>query len=134
MIIVSVTRRRKFNIVNNDNGRTHKCDFSVCHRKFPFLGKFCQKNQNWQFKLKFGTQTNSNMQNSMALFIFSVLDRKHPFWANLAQKIEVVSLSWNLIPRLIRISRIQWRSSLFLFETENTLLGQLWSKKLKLSV
>ena len=45
----------------------------------PFLGKFGTKNQNCQFKLKFGTKTNSNMQNSMALFTFSVLDRKHPF-------------------------------------------------------
>ena len=45
----------------------------------PFLGKFGPKNQNCQFKLKFGTKTNSNMQNSMALFTFSVLDRKYPF-------------------------------------------------------
>ena len=30
----------------------------------PFLGKFGPKNQNCQFKLKFGTKTNSNEQNS----------------------------------------------------------------------
>ena len=41
---------------------------------------------------------------------FSVLDRKHPFWTNLTQKIKVVSRSWNLVPRTI------------------------WSKKSKLSV
>ena len=66
------------------------------------LGKFGQKNQNCQFKLKFGSSANSTMQNAMALFIFSVLDRKHPFWANLVQKIRIVTLSWNLLSRLIR--------------------------------
>ena len=35
-----------------------------------FLGKLCPKNQNCQFKLKFGTYTNSNKQNSVALFCF----------------------------------------------------------------
>ena len=30
--------------------------------------------------------TNSNMQNSMAMFTFSVLDQKNPFWTNLAKK------------------------------------------------
>ena len=39
---------------------------------------------------------------------FSVFDRKFPFWVNLVQKIKFVCLSWNLVPRLIRISRIQW--------------------------
>ena len=45
----------------------------------------------------------------------SVFDRKHPFWANLVQKVKIVSLSWNLVPRLIRICRIQWCCSVFLF-------------------
>ena len=57
------------------------------------LGKFGQKNQNCQFKLKFGTETNSNMQNSMAPLIVSVLDWKHPFWANLVKKIKIICLS-----------------------------------------
>ena len=116
---------KKFNIVSNDHGRTHKHDFSVFERKFPFwanwstknkivslssnlvprliricrfnsgiyffrfwlklpiLCKFDPKKQNCQFKLKFGIWTNSNIQNSMVLVIFSVLDQKHPFWGNL---------------------------------------------------
>ena len=41
-----------------------------------FLGKFGQKYQNCQFKLKFGTETNSNVQNSMVVFILFVLDWK----------------------------------------------------------
>ena len=43
--------------------------------------------------LKFGTYTNMNMQNPMVMFIFSILEREYPFWANLVQKIKVVSLN-----------------------------------------
>ena len=72
------------------NGAVHFFSFRP---ETPFLGKFGPKNQNCQFNVKFGTLTNSNMQNSMGLFTFSLLDRKHPFWANLAQKIKIVSLT-----------------------------------------
>ena len=65
--------------------------FSCFRLETPFLGKFGLKNQTCQFKLKFGTWTNSKMQNSM--FTFSVLDRKHTFRVNLVQKIKIVSLS-----------------------------------------
>ena len=53
-----------------------------------FLGKFCPENQNCQFKLKFGTKTNSNMQNSMMMFTFFVFNNKYPSWANLIQKFQ----------------------------------------------
>ena len=59
--------------------------------EIPFLGKFGPKNQNYQLMLKFGTLTNSNMQNSMVMLFFSVFDQEYAF-------------------------------------------GQIWSKKLKLSV
>ena len=65
-----------------------------------FLGKFGSKNQNCLFILKFGTWVYSNMQNSMVVFNFSAFYWNYPFWAN---------LFWNLILRLIRICRIQWR-------------------------
>ena len=48
---------------------------------FPFptgntlFGKLGQKHKNCQFKLKFGTETNSNMQ----IFTFFVSDRNSPF-------------------------------------------------------
>ena len=32
--------------------------------------------------LKFGTYVNLNMQNSIVVFTFSVLDEKKPFWAS----------------------------------------------------
>ena len=74
------------------------------------------------------------MQKSMVVFTFSVLDWENFFWANLVQKIKIFSLSWTLVPRLIWICRIQWCCSLFLFQTKNTLLGQIWSKKSNMSV
>ena len=68
-----------------------------CFRpEIPFLGKF-DPNQNCQFKLKFAFFTNSNMQNSMVMFTFPVLNQKYPFWVNLLQKVKIPSLSWNLV-------------------------------------
>ena len=58
---------------------------------------------------------------------FSIFDQKFPFWANLVKKIKIVSLSWNLVSRLIRICRNQWWSWFFPFFTGNTLFGQIWS-------
>ena len=49
----------------------------------------------------------------MAVFIFSVLDGKRPFWTNLVQKMKIVSLSQNLVLRLTPVCRIQWWCSFF---------------------
>ena len=68
------------------------------------------------------------MQNSMVVFILFVSDWKYPFWTHLVQKIKTVNLRWNLEPLLIRILRIQWRRSVFLFWTGNKLLGNLIQK------
>ena len=43
------------------------------------MGKFGPKNQNCEFKLKFGSQTNLNMQKLM-VYTFPVFDQKYPFW------------------------------------------------------
>ena len=63
--------------------------------RFPLFTKFWskQKNPNCQLKLKFGSLTNWNMQNSVVMFTFSVFDWKCPFWANLVQKFKIVTLS-----------------------------------------
>ena len=37
------------------------------------------KTENCQFELKFGTQINSNMQNSMSMFFISLFDWKYLF-------------------------------------------------------
>ena len=67
--------------------------FSVFRLEMLFLSKFGPKNQNCHFQLKFGTKTNLNIQNSMVMLTFSVLDRKYRFWANLVQKIKIITLS-----------------------------------------
>ena len=88
----------------------------ICFRlEIPFLDKLGPENQNRNFKLKCDIQTNSSMQNSTMVFILFVWDWKYPFWKKLVQKFKIVSLSWNLEPLLIRICRMQWRCSLFLF-------------------
>ena len=66
--------------------------FSAFDPKY-LLEKFGPNDQNCQFEVKFGSRLNLNMQNSMVVFTFSVLDQKNPFLANLAQKIKIVSLS-----------------------------------------
>ena len=102
--------------------------------EIALMGKFGPKYQNCHFKLKFGTYSNSRMQNSMMLFIFLVFQWKYPFWANLVQKIKIVTLTWNLAPRLFRSCRIQGWCSFFWFLSRNTLFGQIWSKTSKLSL
>ena len=89
-------RAEKFNIVSNNHGRTHKCDFSIFDRRFLLWANLVKKKQNCQFKLKLGTETISNIQNSVVVFTLFVLDWKCPFWTNLFQKIKNVSLGWNL--------------------------------------
>ena len=78
--------------------------------------------------MNFGTYSKSNMYNSVVVFIFSALDGKPLLWANLVEKIKVVSLSRNLVPRLIRTCTIQWQCSLFLFQTGTILFGQIGPK------
>ena len=60
--------------------------FSIFYWKYSFFDKFHPKNQNRQLKLKFGTKTNSDMHNSVVMFIVSVFDRNCPFWENLVKK------------------------------------------------
>ena len=90
-----------------------QCSLFFFRLKVTFLGKFGLKNQNSQFKLKFGALTNSYMQISVVEFTFSILEWKYPFWANMIQKIKVVSSGWNLMHRLIGVCRIQWSCSHF---------------------
>ena len=68
------------------------------------------------------------MENSMVVFAFSVLVRKHPLWANLSQKIKIVSLSWNLLPRLIEYVEFNGYIHFFYFRTETPFLGKLVQK------
>ena len=80
--------------------------FSIFSPEIPFLGNLVPKFKVVSLKLKPGTKSNSDIQNSMVLFTFFALDREYTFWADLVQKIKTVSLSWNLVPRLVRICKI----------------------------
>ena len=42
----------KFNIVSNDNGCTHKCDFSVFNLKYPFWANLVKKKKEKKKKIK----------------------------------------------------------------------------------
>ena len=53
--------------------------FFCFHSEIPFLGKFGPNNQNCQFRQKFVTKANSNMQNSMVMFPFSFFEQKYFF-------------------------------------------------------
>ena len=48
----------------------HKTAIFCFPPHIPFFGKFAPKNQNCQFKLKFGTLSNSIIKNSMVMFTF----------------------------------------------------------------
>ena len=107
------------------------CSLFPISTAIPFLGKFGPKNKNYQFILKFGTWTNSNMQNSMVMFNFSPFYWNYPFWANLVQLIKFVHLSWNLVLRLIRIRSIRMNNSmvhLICFMLEIPFLSKLGPK------
>ena len=69
-----------------------------------FLSKFGPKNQNFQFKLQFGSKGNFNMKNSMVVFNFSLLNQKYSFRENLVPKIKIVSSGWNLVPTIMFIT------------------------------
>ena len=58
----------------------------------------------------------------------SVFNWKYLFWVNLVQKLKIISLSWNFVPRLIQICRIPWWCSLFPFSTVDTFWGKFGLK------
>ena len=73
-------------------------DFFVFVRKYSFWANLVQKNENIQFKLKFGTYINSNMQDSMGMFIVFISNQKYLFWENLVQ---IVKIDNSLITKLV---------------------------------
>ena len=97
--------------ISNSSQKTHKSRYQTFPVLFKFTGflyilfqMFCPR-----------LQTDSNIQNWMVVSTFSIFDQTYPIWVNLVQRIKIVSLSWNLVRRLIQISKIQWCSSFFCF-------------------
>ena len=93
--------------------------FCVLDWKQPFFCKFGPINQNWQFELKFGTWTNTNMKNSIAMLICTFWTISIFFWEICSK---IVCWNWNLEARLIWICKIWWWFFLF-FRQEIPLLG-----------
>ena len=58
--------------------------------EITFLGKFGSKRQSCLITMKLRALTNSNMLNSMVMFICPVLDQKYNFGSKLVQKIKTV--------------------------------------------
>ena len=58
--------------------------------------------------------TTLNMQNSMEVLFSTVFSWKHSFWVSLAQKMNIVSFSWNLIHSLTQICSAVVHSFYFL--------------------
>ena len=79
-------------------------EFSGCVHFFrfrpqlPFLCKCCPKNQYCQFILKFGTWTNSDMQNSMVMLNFSA------FHWNCLELIGTMPSVFILVPLLLTLN------------------------------
>ena len=113
--------------------RISRCpSFFRFRSEMPFLGKFGQPSKNYHLKLKFSTYNKSNMQKSIVMFTFPFFDEKCPFRGNFVQNVKIISLNGNLVPRLIRMCRIQQWCSLFSFAIRNALFGQISSKKVEI--
>ena len=61
--------------------------------KYHFWAYLVQKLKFVCSREKFATLTNSNVQNSMAVFFGSVLGWKYPFWESLVQIMKIVGFS-----------------------------------------
>ena len=96
----------------------------VLDLRYPFWANLVQKNQNcskWNLVLRLIWI----LRIQKTMLAFRVSDRKCLFWANFVPKIKIISLSWNLIPILIGICRIQWCCSICLFRPASFFVQKL---------
>ena len=85
------------------------------------------------YVIKTGIITNLNSIQISTVFSFQKCQERRRlyftflghFWANLAQKFKILCLWSNLEPRIIRLCKIRWWCSPFLFQTRNTLFEQI---------
>ena len=108
--------------------------FVTPRNKNSFRKHDFQNCQSCNFQLKFSIKTSWNMQKSIVAFTFSVLHEKNVFLTNFVQKLNIVSLTENLVPRKIPMCRTQWHCSMFLLQIENIMLAKLEQRKSTFSV
>ena len=104
--------------------------FLFLTESIPFLTNFFQRIKNvcWSWNLEIGLIRLCNIWWCF-LFFFSLWNRKFLFWVmlvhryiqiqihryefffgvNLFQRFKIVSLSWNLVPRIFRICKTEWK-------------------------
>ena len=99
--------------------------FSVLDLEYQFCANLVQNVKNCQFKLKFGTYTNSNLQGSIVnlLFLFST--------GNIFFE-QTCHFKLNLVLRIIRVSRIQYWRLFFYFWLRGFFFGENLFQKIKI--
>ena len=61
-------------------------------------------------------------------YIYSVLDWRYSFWVNLVQKFKIISLGWNLVPRLFEYAKVNGVVRSFRFRPETPFLNKFGPK------
>ena len=82
----------------------------------PFLGRSGPQKRDCQFRLRFCSD----------IFLFGTGNTL--FLGKLVQKIKIVSLSWNVVPRLILICQIKWWVHCFYFRSKTLFWGKFGLK------
>ena len=82
------------------------------HNKFFFQNVQIMRSMRSSKYLKTTVELMFTTQKAYAAFsprtACSVFHWKYLFWVNLAQKLKIISLSWYIVPRLIKICTIPW--------------------------
>ena len=136
-MVVLVKFRLKFNHGFTNHGYLHSAIWKALHnvkikraqeaRHNQFFFQNVQNNEIFEIFKMFKNNSRINVyyikSNGLdCLFCFRL---EIPVLVNLVQKLRIISLRWNIVPRLIQIYRIPWWCSLFLFSTGNTFLGKV---------
>ena len=110
----------KFNIVNNDHGRTtsENVPFSTGNALFGQIGQI------WYLDLFEYVEFNGDVH----FFCFSL---EIPLLGKLGPKSQNCQFNLKLVPGLIPICRVQWRCSLFFVLDWKHHFAQICSKKIK---
>ena len=90
----------------------------LCRPEILIFGKFGLESQNCLFKLKFGTESNSNMLNSTANFTAYCFRPEIPFLANFNSKTE------NCLHKM-KFCNLTNARMIFIFFTRKIVLGQI---------
>ena len=103
-----------------------------CFRpEIPFLGKLGPAIQNCYFKQKFGTSTNLNMQNSIAMLIFFCFIPEISFFGKFGPKIKIVHWAEVLCEDWFEYLEFNSDESFFCFRPEIPFLGKYGPKNQK---